>query len=182
MTIGKKTQISIKKPTKIEAKVRVYYPVDPFIRSNIDRVSRLVSKYGSAIEREIFEMEKDNPDFRFLREKGSQEHNYYRWRTLSYFLEGEKGPYSRTPFCFDEDESQLWYPPEYYDLPELDQENEQRGVKYIKRQYMANEKLEASKLVKLHNLLRDLKPEVRLVRDLQNLLTRHSVEFNSSRP
>jgi hypothetical protein len=32
-------------------KKRVYFPNDAFIRSNIERVAKLVAKYGSSIEK-----------------------------------------------------------------------------------------------------------------------------------
>jgi len=49
----------------------------------IDRLALFVAQEGHPFEQEVMSREAENPSYRFLYDRGSAEHRYYRWKVAS---------------------------------------------------------------------------------------------------
>ena len=58
----------------------------------------------------------DNPRFRFLYDRNTEGHQYYRWRVLANFYKSDDTNYRREPFNLTVG-GNIFYPPELYEQP-----------------------------------------------------------------
>ncbi|EOD12424.1 hypothetical protein EMIHUDRAFT_437368, partial [Emiliania huxleyi CCMP1516] len=76
----------------------------------IDRLALFVAQEGHPFEQEVMSREAENPSYRFLYDRGSAEHRYYRWKVVSLCCGDSVDAWDTASFRLQPD-GPLWAPP-----------------------------------------------------------------------